>query len=56
MNSGSALAAIVSPIIGGMIVDRTGRWELTFVAGIVLLLVGAALAFLMKPDEELEAA
>jgi nitrate/nitrite transporter NarK len=54
MNSGSALAAIVSPLIGGYIVDRTGNWSMTFVAGIVLLLVGAALAFLMKPDEELE--
>ena len=29
---------------------------MTFVAGIALLLVGAALAFWMKPDEELEAA
>jgi MFS family permease len=54
MNSGSALAAIVSPLIGGYIVDKTGNWSMTFVAGIVLLLVGAALAFLMKPDEELE--
>jgi MFS family permease len=56
MNSGSALAAIVSPIIGGMIVDRTGHWELTFVAGILLLLIGAILAFWMKPDEELDEA
>ena len=54
MNSGSALAAIVSPLIGGYIIDRTGRWEMTFVAGIALLLLGAALAFWMKPDEELE--
>jgi MFS family permease len=54
MNSGSALAAIVSPLIGGYIVDKTGNWELTFVAGIALLLVGAIIAFWMKPDEELE--
>jgi MFS family permease len=54
MNSGSALAAIVSPLIGGYIVDRTGKWEMTFVAGIALLLLGAVLAFWMKPDEELE--
>ena len=54
MNSGSALAAIVSPLIGGMIIDRTGKWEMTFVAGIALLLLGAILAFWMKPDEELE--
>jgi len=54
MNSGSALAAILSPLIGGYIVDTTGSWELTFVAGIVLLLIGAVLAFWIKPDEELE--
>jgi MFS family permease len=54
MNSGSALAAIVSPLIGGMIIDRTGNWKLTFVAGIALLLLGAVVAFWMKPDEELE--
>ena len=54
MNSGSALAAIVSPLIGGYIVDTTGKWEMTFVAGIALLLLGAVLAFWMKPDEELE--
>jgi len=55
MNTGSALAAIVSPLIGGYIIDRTGRWEMTFVAGIALLLVGAGLAFFIRPDEELEA-
>jgi len=54
MNSGSALAAIVSPLIGGYIIDRTGKWEMTFVAGIALLLLGAVLAFWMKPDEELD--
>ena len=54
MNSGSALAAIVSPLVGGYIVDKTGKWEMTFVAGIALLLLGAALACWMKPDEELE--
>ena len=55
MNSGSALAAIVSPLIGGMIVDRTGNWDLTFVAGVALLLAGAVGAFWMKPDEEFDA-
>jgi len=54
MNSGSALAAIVSPLVGGYIVDKTGNWELTFVAGIALLIFGAVLALWMKPNEELE--
>jgi MFS family permease len=54
MNSGSALASIVSPLIGGMIVDRTGNWELTFVAGIGLLVAGAAGAFWINLDEEFD--
>jgi sugar phosphate permease len=54
MNSGSALAAIVSPLVAGYIVDKTGNWELTFVGSIGLLLVGSILAFWMKPDEGLD--
>ena len=54
MNSGSAFAAIVSPIVGGYIIDKTGNWELTFVAGIALLIFGAILAFWMRPDRGLE--
>jgi MFS family permease len=54
MNSGSALAAIISPLVGGYIVDRTGRWELTFIGSIGLLLLGSILAFWMKPDHELD--
>ena len=53
MNTGSALAAIISPLIGGYIIDKTGNWELPFLGSIVLLLFGAVLAFWMKPQEEL---
>jgi len=35
-------------------VDRTGSWELTFVAGIGLLLFGSIMAFWMRPDEGLD--
>ena len=54
MNTGSALAAIVSPLIAGYVIDRTGVWELPFIGSIALLLLGAMLAFLMKPDQEIE--
>jgi sugar phosphate permease len=53
MNTGSALAAIVSPLIAGYVIDRTGVWELPFIGSIALLLLGAVLAFWMKPDQEL---
>jgi len=56
MNVGSAFAAIVSPVIGGLIIDKTGNWELPFLGSIVLLLLGAVLAFWMRPNEELEVA
>jgi MFS family permease len=51
MNSGSALAAIISPVLAGMIIDRTGNWELPFVGSIALLLFGAILALWMKIEE-----
>ena len=51
MNSGSALAAIISPVLAGMIIDRTGNWELPFVGSIALLLFGSILALWMKIEE-----
>jgi MFS family permease len=53
MNTGSALAAIVSPLIGGMIIDRTHNWELPFIGSIGLLLFGSIMAFWMKPSKPL---
>src|SRR5205807_7301956 len=49
MNSGSALSAIVSPLIGGYIVYRTGNWSASFIAGRALLLFGATGTVWMKP-------
>jgi MFS family permease len=50
MNTGSAFAAIVSPVIGGWIIDTTGNWDLPFVGSMVLALVGATFAFTMRPE------
>jgi MFS family permease len=50
MNSGSALAAIISPVIGGWLIDKTGNWELPFVGSMILMGVGLVLAFRMKPE------
>jgi MFS family permease len=51
MNSGSALAAIISPVLAGKIIDATGNWELPFYGSISLLLLGAILAVWMKTEE-----
>lgn len=50
MNTGSAMAAIVSPVISGVLIDRTGNWQLPFLVSIVLLAVGVALSFRMRPE------
>jgi MFS family permease len=52
MNSGSALAAIISPVVGGWIIDVTGNWDWPFTGSMVLMLVGAVLAFMMKPEQK----
>ena len=55
MNSGSALAAIVSPWVFGVIIDKTGNWTLPFIGSIALLGFGALLSFTMHPERALAA-
>ena len=50
MNTGSAIAAIVSPVVVGYVIEWTGNWELTFIMSMVLLAVGAVSTFLMRPE------
>jgi MFS family permease len=50
MSTGSTLAALVSPYAFGLIVDMSGNWMLPFAFSIVLLFIGAALAFTMHPE------
>jgi MFS family permease len=52
MNSGSALAAILSPVVAGVVTDLTGDPQLPFVIAIGVLMLGAASAFLMHPERQ----
>ena len=52
MNSGSALAAIISPVLSGYLIDRTGNWELPFVGSMMLMALGVVLAFRMQPESK----
>jgi len=56
MNTGSALAAIVSPLVAGFVIDATGNWYLPFLMSIGLLLLGGFTAFLMHPERPFEEA
>jgi nitrate/nitrite transporter NarK len=53
MNTGSAFAAIVSPVVFGYIVDKTGNWTWPFIGSMALMLFGAVLSFAMHPDRPL---
>jgi MFS family permease len=54
MNTGSALAAIISPVVGGWLIDRTGNWNLPFIVSMVLMAAGIVLSFTKRPDRTLE--
>jgi MFS family permease len=56
MNFGFGVAGIISPLVFGFLIDRTGSWTLPFAGSICLLLLGAALAFRMHPDRPFETA
>jgi MFS family permease len=53
MNVGSAFAAIVSPVVAGLVIDMTGNWTLPFIGSMVLMALGAVLAFWMHPEQPL---
>jgi MFS transporter, ACS family, glucarate transporter len=49
MNTGSALAAILSPVVSGYLIHRFHNWQLPFVISVVLMGLGTVLAFRMAP-------
>ncbi len=51
MNTGSALAAILSPVVSGALIDLSGNWELPFAGSMILMSCGVLLAFRMRPSE-----
>jgi ACS family glucarate transporter-like MFS transporter len=54
MNTGSALAAIISPVVGGFLIDRFGNWQLPFIGSMVLMACGVVLAFRMQPERRFD--
>ncbi|AUA33286.1 MFS transporter [Pseudomonas sp. SGAir0191] len=54
MNTGSAMAAIISPVAAGMLIDEFNNWQLPFLVSIILLAIGVLLSFRMKPQNKFE--
>lgn len=54
MNTGSAAAAILSPVVSGYIIDVSGNWQAPFFVSIVLMGIGVALSFRMRPEVRFE--
>ena len=54
VNAGSAVAGIFTPIVFGLVVDRTGNWTLPFAGSLALLAVGIVATFFMRPDIPLD--
>ena len=55
MNTGTALAAIISPLVFGAIIDATGNWSLPFIGTMALMFAGCVVAFWMRPEERFDA-
>jgi len=49
--SGWGVAGIIGPIIGGLVVDKTGHYTLSYIISALMLLVGAVLVKQVKPPE-----
>ncbi len=54
MNTGSAFAAIVSPVVSGWLIDRFGSWELPFAGSMLLMAAGMLLALRMRPESRFD--
>ena len=54
MNTGSAIAAVLSPQAFGYLADLTGNWHVPFIGSLGLLLLGAALASSMHPERSFD--
>jgi MFS family permease len=51
---GVAISGIVSPVLFGWLIDMTGNWNVPFATGVVVLLAGAAVVGVLRPDIPLE--
>jgi MFS family permease len=54
MNTGSALAAIISPVVSGALIDKFHNWELPFAVSIALMCLGVGMTSRMRPERRFQ--
>jgi MFS family permease len=54
LNTGAALATIISPVVFGAVVDLSGNWTLPFVGSGVFLLIGALSTVGIRPSRDID--
>ena len=51
MNFGFGLAGVISPVVFGLVIDKTGNWDIPFGCTVIICVIGAALTIFMRPDK-----
>jgi MFS family permease len=54
MNTGSALAAIIGPVVSGALIDKFHNWELPFAVSIALMCLGVGMTSRMRPERRFQ--
>ncbi|KND59961.1 putative glucarate transporter [Candidatus Burkholderia verschuerenii] len=54
LNTGAALATIISPVVFGAVIDATGNWNLPFAGSLLFLLLGTAMTLKIRPDRSID--
>ena len=54
MNTGFGIAGMISPVVFGWLIQRTGRYELPFFISAGLLLIGAVCCFGIDPTKKIQ--
>ncbi len=50
MNFGFGLAGIISPVVFGLVIDKTGNWDIPFALSVAICGIGALLTVFMHPE------
>jgi len=53
MNTGFGIAGMISPVVFGVLIDRTGRYEIPFLISAGLLFIGVVSSLFIDPTRRI---